>query len=415
MIRSMTPILVLILTFHCLALCAEETGQAIEWRDWRGVDRQGHYPALPKRLPDDPQVYWRAPVTGPAMAGIAATRKYVVVPDKDRGLSQDIFRCFDADTGDPLWTLEYEAKQKLDYTNAPRATPVIHGNRVYLQGALGQLHCVELNTGEIVWQRHLINDFGGKLVTWGYSISPLVVGNKLIVMPGGEACSVCALDLNTGEALWEILGKATAYSCLIQGNFGGMDQVVGYDEAGLCGWDPNLGIELWRMTPPGAPDFNVPTPVVVDNGDLILSTENHGTRRYAFDPLGILTPEPIAVNQSMAPDTTTPVAWKNRLFGAAYGELFCLDLANNLQTVWDVQDDIYYDHTNLVAGNDRVLAWTTSSDLILFRADADKYEVVSRLRPFDRERSESMSHPAFVGKRIYLRDQEEIVCLQLSE
>lgn len=399
---------------HCSSLYAEAPGSVTEWRDWRGVGRQGQYSELPQKLPVEPKVFWRAKVTGPAMAGIAATRKYVVVPDKDRNLTRDIFRCFDAETGEELWTLEYEAEQKLDYTNAPRATPVIHGDHVFLQGALGELHCVKIATGEVVWQCHLIDDFGGQLVTWGYSVSPLVVGNKLIVMPGGEVSSICALDLATGEPLWQNPGKATAYSCLIAGKFGGVEQIIGYDVDGLCGWDPDLGIELWRLTPSGAPDFNVPTPVVCD-GDIILATENHATRRYTFDPAGMLLPEPLAKNNDLAPDTTTPVTWKNRLYGAAYGELFCLDLDNGLETVWNVGDDIYYDHTNLVAGNNRILAWTTSSDLILFRADAHEYEVVSKLRPFDREDSESMSHPAFVGKRMYLRDQREIVCMELAE
>ena len=89
---------------------------------------------------------WTAKVTGPALAGVAATEKFVVVADKDLDLTEDIFRCFDADTGEQKWILKYAAANKLEYTNAPRANPVIHAGRVFLLGALGDLHCVDLVT-----------------------------------------------------------------------------------------------------------------------------------------------------------------------------------------------------------------------------------------------------------------------------
>jgi len=384
------------------------------WTDWRGPGRRGWSDAVPRRLPAEPRVVWRAKVTGPALAGIAAADKYVVVPDKDEQKTTDIFRCFDARTGRPVWQLKYAAAGDVQYTNAPRATPVIHRGRVYLQGALGDLHCVDLKTGRVVWRRNLLDDFGAEPLVWGCSIPPLVFDDKLLVTPGAKQASVAALALDTGETVWKTPGHAAAYSPYLLAALGGRRQLVGYDVAGLAGWDPKTGRRLWEMIPPGQADFNVVTPLVL-NGGVLLATENNATRWYRFNDHGEIVQKPAMTNNDLAPDTSSPVVVGDRLYCTAYGEMFCLDLRNDLTTLWIEQDDMFYDHTNLIAGKDRVLAWTTTGDLLLIRADVDRYEVVSHLRPFAGEDVETMSHPALVGDRLYLRSQNELVCLDLAQ
>ncbi|MHC4994702.1 MAG: PhnD/SsuA/transferrin family substrate-binding protein [Planctomycetota bacterium] len=183
------------------------------WSDWRGPDRTGLSEALPRDLPERPREVWSAKLTGPSVAGPAATERFVIVPDKSADLKRDIFRCLDASSGAELWTLEYEADQPVDYSNAPRATPVVVDDLVYLLGALGDLHCVKLETGAAVWKLNYYEKFGGELLTWGSSSPPLVLGNKLIINPGnpGEGmASIAALDRHTGEVLWQTTGHAAA-------------------------------------------------------------------------------------------------------------------------------------------------------------------------------------------------------------
>ena len=381
------------------------------WTDWRGPYRRGLSAHVPKQLPDKPRVLWSVEVTGPALAGISATSDYVVVSDKDAELEHDLFRCFDARTGRDLWTLRYRSAEKVDYTNAPRAAPVLHNGLVYLQGVWGELHCVNLKDGRVVWKTNLLEAFDAEPLTWGYSVPPLVMDEKLIVAPGAKDASIAALDLKTGEVIWKTPGHAVAYSAFIATTIGGVRQIVGYDVAGLGGWEPRTGRRLWEMVPPGRSDFHVGTPVEVD-GRILVATENNATRLYDFAD-GRIRRAPIALNDDLAPDTCTPVVVNDRVYCSAYGELFCLDLKNNLKTVWSVPNDLYYDHTNLIAGNDRVLIWNTSGDLILIRADVDRYEVVSHLRPFEGE-VESVSHPAIVGNRLYVRVEKKLSCLSLE-
>jgi outer membrane protein assembly factor BamB len=102
-----------------------------------------------------------------------------------------------------------------------------------------------------------------------------------------------------------------------------------------------------------------------------------------------------------------------KIFGTAYGELFCLDAAT-LKTLWHRADDMFHDHATVVAGKDRVLVWTMSGDLLLVDATASEYKVVSHLRPFAEKHPDSMAHPAFVGDRMYLRSRKELLCVRLG-
>ena len=132
----------------------------------------------------------------------------MVVSDRDAADAADIFRCLSAVDGHELWALRYPARGALDYGNSPRATPLIDGQRVFLLGALGNLHCVSLASGQVIWSKHLRQDFGEvKLQAWGSCSSPLIAGGRLIVNPGAKDASLVALDGASGKAIWKTPGR----------------------------------------------------------------------------------------------------------------------------------------------------------------------------------------------------------------
>lgn len=383
------------------------------WPDWRGPGRKGMVEHLPEKWPESMTPLWSAALTGPAMAGPAVSGGRVVIPDKTADGKHDVFSCLDAADGKPLWRLEYAAPDDMEYTNAPRATPVIHDGLVYLQGALGHLHCVELKSGRVVWRKNIFTDFQAERLTWGASVAPLIAGDKLIIAPGAPQASVVALDRRTGAALWQTPGNAAAYAAFIQTEFSGVAQIIGYDSGSLGGWDPETGMRLWTLVPPDRSDFNVTTPVVL--GDkLLLATENNGTRLYGFDPNGVILPEPLAANQDLAPDTCTPAVAAGRAFATAYGELFCVSLRDEMQTLWQHQDDMFHDHCNILASPDRLLLWTANGDLLVLDARAENYAPLARLRPFDEKHPDTLAHPAIAGGRLYLRSGKAVACFALE-
>ena len=388
-------------------------GQAA-WPDWRGHNRLGQAPTLPRQLSEKLQKIWSAKLTGPAVAGPAATVNRVIVPDKIQSGTHDLFRCLNTADGSEVWRLEYEADRELDYSNSPRATPVIHEGLVYLHGALGDLHCVQLDTGAVVWRTNFYREYGGKLLAWGSSSPPLIVGNKLIINPGVPDASVVALDRKTGKLIWKTPGHAAAYSAFVFGELGGRWQIIGYDSASLGGWDPSTGKRLWQHVPNEGADFNVTTPLIHE-GQVLLATENNATRLHRLLKNGLLDDKPVMVNASLAPDTCSPVIVADRVFATAYGEMYCLDLKDNLKTVWLAEDDMFYDHSNVIGGRGRVMVWTQSGDLLLLDAAANEFKPLRRLRPFGDGKVDSMSHPAIVGNRLYLRGPGELACFVLGE
>lgn len=384
---------------------------APDWPDWRGANRDGHVPSLPTRLPTAAKVVWKKPAMTGALAGLSVSNQRLILAERDFGDEHDVYRCLNADTGKLHWRAQFPARGQLDYGQAPRATPVIHGDKAYLLGAFGDLRCVNITNGKVVWERQLPREFEASLPTWGMCSTPLVVDDLLIVNPGGKNASLVALDCATGRTRWATPGPPAAYSAFICGEFGGRRQIVGYDRQSLGGWDVKTGKRLWQLVPPMEGDFNVPTPISV-NGAVLVSTENNGTRLYRFDESGKIISKPACEFAGLAPDSATPVVTRGRVFGANRG-LHCLDAQKGLKPVWHREDDSLGDYSSLIADDERVLVITLAGELILLDGKADQCAIISRLRIFEDD-VEVYAHPALVGTRLYARGGSKVVCVDLN-
>jgi outer membrane protein assembly factor BamB len=381
------------------------------WPDWRGPNRDGHVAQLPARLPSTPKFIWKKGAMNGSLAGLSISGKRLILAERDFAEENDIYRCLDANNGELLWLAQFPAHGKLDYGQSPRATPVIHAGKAYLLGAFGDLRCVNLTDGKLIWQRNLLREFHAQLPTWGMCSTPLICDDELIVNPGGTNASLVALDCATGRTLWTSPGSMAAYSAFICAEFGDRRQIVGYDRQSLGGWDVKTGQRLWKLVPPVEGDFNVPTPLAV-NGGLLVSTENNGTRLYRFDQSGRIIPKPAAEFSDLAPTTASPVVTCDRVFGA-YSGLHCLDIHKGLKPIWHVDVETLGEHASFFADNERVLVITFGGELLLLDARADTCSVISRMRLFDDD-VEVYSHPALAGQRLYARGGSSVVCVDLS-
>jgi outer membrane protein assembly factor BamB len=379
------------------------------WTGWRGPHRDALVNWLPASLPEQPNVIWRFPTSGDGLAGVAATPELVIIADRDVGETQDIWRCLDAELGLELWNVHYDAAGDLDYGNSPRATPLIQGDYVYLQGAFGHLLCVELGTGEIAWQRDLTAEFNGTIPNWGYAASPLIVDDMLIVNPAGPEAFLVALDPGDGSVIWKTPGGETAYASFVVAEFGGVRQLVGYDKTTLGGWSVADGRRLWQLAPEIRGDFNVPTPMVLGNR-LLVATENNGTRLYAFDDAGVIKPRPLGRHTDLGPDSSTPVVTGGHVYGV-WNRLYCLD-ASTLEEHWSARDRTFWDYASLITGDEAVLITTTKGELYLVADDPDEYRLLAKM-PAITDGSEVHSHPALVGTRLFIRSATGALCVEL--
>ncbi|KAA1259466.1 outer membrane biogenesis protein BamB [Rubripirellula obstinata] len=367
---------------------------------------------MPQQFPDQPNVLWEQSLTHAGLGGIAATSKYVVFGDRDDDDFHDVFRCLDADSGEPIWEVQRLAIDSLDYGNSPRATPLIVGQYVYCRGAHGHLLCLRLADGQVVWERNFRDEFPvPDELPWGYCGSPLMVDQKLIVATGNPDASLLALNPINGEVIWKSPGRPLGYGSLIAGNFRGVKQVVGHDQTTLGGWDLKTGQRLWTIEPKVDGDFNVPTPLVIPGADgsnqLMVATENNGIRLYRFDSSGIAIDPPAIDSQKLRTDMTTPIVVGSNVF-CVKTFLYCLDAAS-LKEKWRLRDKAIGDYASLLASPDRLLV-IGKGELLLFASDGEK-ELISRMRVFP-ENQTLYSFPAMVGRRLYVRGSHAVKCLQ---
>ncbi len=346
------------------------------------------------------------------VGGVAATQQFVIVCSRDVADQHDLIQCFNASDGGLLWQHLYAAKGSLDYGNSPRTTPLIDGEFVYTLGAFGDLYCLELETGFPIWHRNIAADFGSPKLTWGHSVSPIIAEGRLIVQPGGSDASLVALNPDTGEVIWQSSGSAPSYSALVACRVRGKTQIIGYDESSLGGWDLQTGQRIWKLTPPVRGDFNVPTVLPV-NDQLLVSSENNGTRLYRFRDDGTIDDRPLSQNDDLCPDAHSPVLCGHRVFGIWNG-LWSLDLHDGLKTVHTTDDDAFQKYGSLIASDQRVLALTGDAELILIDGVAAMPVVLSRLRLADAG-AETLAHPALAGRSLFIRFGSTLARLDLPE
>ena len=220
---------------------------AADWPQWRGPNRDDHSPdkGLLKKWPEGgPKRLWLFEGAGLGYAGysIVGNQLFTLGLRDD----QEFLISVDVTKGTELWATPFGAKYPNNWGDGPRGTPTVDEGMVYAISGLGNLICSQAKDGKIVWQKSLTTDLGGKLQDWGYTESPLIVGNKIICTPGGPKGTMAALDKKTGALVWQT-SEMTAhaqYSSPILITHAGKKQIVQLVEKKFFGVDPEKG-KFW--------------------------------------------------------------------------------------------------------------------------------------------------------------------------
>jgi outer membrane protein assembly factor BamB len=354
---------------------------------------------------------WKFPLPNQGVGGIAVFEDFVVVSSRDRDDRQDVFSCLDAATGVAFWKHSYLAPGNLDYGNSPRGTPLITDPYVVTLGAFGDLRALDLESGDAVWQKHLIQDFDGSLPQWGFAASPIVIDGKVIVQPGGASSAIVALDRQSGATVWQASGRRAAYASPVEYRVGHSRQILGFDATSFVSWDASNGNMLWEIKPPVKNDFNVPSPVLVEGG-VALTSENNATRIYPLDSAGNISQTPSAEFPDLAGDSHTPIRLGNRLVGVDR-DLIVLDLDQGLNKIAHYSDPSLKGYCSLIGFDDRVLVTCEDGHVLLLRIDDREIEELGRLKvgaPDD----QILAHPAISENVLFVRVADGIEAWRLS-
>jgi len=256
-----------------------------DWPQWMGPQRDNRWreAGLLKRFPDNgPPVVWRMPIaggySGPAVAGPHVFVTDYVTNDPiegDRAEGQgstgvERVWCFDRQTGQSVWQHSYPVKYGISYPAGPRCTPLIDQDRLYTLGAEGHLHCFEKESGRVLWQIHLPTKYHAKTPLWGYAGHPLIDGEHLICIAGGEGSHVVALNKTDGQEVWRALTSSQqGYVPPLIIQAAGVRQLILLHADAMESISPTDGSHYWRV------------PYEADYGSIIMTPVKVGDRIYA--------------------------------------------------------------------------------------------------------------------------------------
>jgi outer membrane protein assembly factor BamB len=426
------------LLFGLIALvaCAED------WPEWRGKGRagvfreDGVYETFPK---SGLSVRWRTPVgngfSGPAVAGGQVFVSDWQKTTGNRGTER--LHALDEKTGKVLWTREWPADYtglQGTYASGPRATPTVDGDRIYVLGSMGALHCLRAKTGETLWSRDYVKDFGTHVPVWGMTAAPLVVGNRLICLAGTDQGKVIALDKMTGVPVWRAIEAdgEPGYSPPFLVFAGGRQQVIQWHATGVASLDPETGKVYWQHPWRVNLALNPGTPVL--GGDrLLLSAFYNGSRMFALDHdkpganmLWKGSSESEIKTDGLHSLISTPVIDGDYIYGVcSYGQFRCLN-AKTGERVWETmavtKENARWSMAHLVKYKDRYLINNDKGELILARLSPKGYDEISRtvlLKPTSNPGNKreagavQWSHPAYANGHIIIRNDQEIISAAL--
>ena len=296
--------------------------------------------------------------------------------------------------------------------DGPRGTPTVEGNRVYTEGGNGDVTCMDAATGKTIWHVNLVRDFSGGRPGWGYSESPLIVNDMLIVTPGQNLGTLVALDKNSGEVIWRTseVKEGAHYSSPVVAKIAGQEQIVQYARNSVFGVTLDKGKFLWKYSGANNGTANVCTPIVFE--DHVLTSSSYGTG-------GGL----VKVTQKDAEQTATEVYFEkdmavhhggivkvgDHVYGFGNGGLICMEFLTGA-IAWR---DRSVGKGSLIFADGDLYLFSEGGVLALAEANPKEYVEKGRVKMPATDRP-SWAHPAIANGRLYIRDQQYLTCYDIK-
>ena len=379
-----------------------------------GPQRNGVYSEA--RLSTDwatksPQLLWRRSI-GAGWSSFAVQGNLATTQEQ-RGQEEFVVG-YDLDRGEPIWThadpvprLLPEPYYPLLSGNGPRATPALAAGRCVTLGDTGLLNCFDAPSGRLLWSTNVLIENGAPINDNGYSCSPLVLGNLVIVAAGGPAeKSLVAYDLETGKPVWAGGKDPVCYSSPMLVELHGAPQILIFNRNCLAAHDPDTGRQLWRFPWEHSAANNVMQPVLLPGNRLFISNDTAcGVIEVQRQESGFRIAE-IWQNGNLRTRFSNVVARGDSLFGLDLGILTCLDQATGTRR-WKRGR---YGHGHVLLVGDTLLVQGDDGTLALVVPTPDRYQELARFAALD---GKTWAMPAVAGRRILLRSDREAACYQL--
>ncbi|MFN3153096.1 PQQ-binding-like beta-propeller repeat protein [Bremerella sp.] len=402
-----------LLTILCVSIQAED------WTQWQGPSRNGvsSETELSAEWPEDgPPLDWQVNDLGDGYGAVTVADGMIFLVTNE-GLDDESVKALDATNGQVLWATRIgkvgNPNQKPSYP-AARSTPTIDGEMIYVLGSDGDLVCLKAKSGEVVWQKNVRQDYGGKPGTWAYSESPLVDKDKVVVTPGGPEVGIVAIDKLTGKTIWKAKTPemgAAAYASTQKVTAAGKQQYVAFMANGLAGVDAEDGTFLWSYTRTKG-IANMPTPVV--DGAVVYSGGSRAgggaVRLVAQQP--DIVPEELYFNPKLPTAIGGSVKVGDYLYGCSGSTLLCVEFLSG-EIKWQERISAA---ASILYADGRLYLHTEDGKAMMVTASPEKLEVISEFTlPEQPEGTgKEWAYPALANGKLYLRQHGTLWCYDVK-
>lgn len=401
----------------CVSAILPPSDGFAQWPGWGGKNRDFTADAkdLASSWPKDgPKKLWSRPL-GAGYSSISADgdQLYTMYREGD----DEIVVAMNANSGKTVWEHKYPAPvpKGMDpqFGKGPNATPQIHEGKIYTFGVGGMLQCIDQKSGKKLWSHDVVTEFSAKVPEFGFSPSPIVYKNSLILPVGGAGVGVMAFDLATGAVRWKKHDFVNTYSSPIVVNVGGKDELILLAGSETVGMDPANGDIEWRYPFETQYKTNIMTPLYGPDGILFISSApevgSRGLKLSRKD--GKVNVEEVWSTKKMQVGQGTAARVGNVIYAPNGNEtLFFMTAvdAGTGQVLWRERG---FGKAQVIYADGKIIALEEDGNLSINKATPEKFELGSKAQLFKKS---AWSTPTLVGKKLFVRDNEVIMALDLS-
>ncbi len=392
----------------CLAsLIFFSVAQANDWPQWRGPNHNG---ATKEKLAlttdSNLQIKWKKSlgIGGYSSVVLVADRAYTTFTDS----KSDYAICLDADKGDEIWRFRIDdsrpARGNADI--GPLATPVVSGNMLYAVSAYGKFYAITAAQGKMAWTTHLLKDQGGSMPQHGFTSSPLVTENAVLVQIGGSRHSLVSFEKKTGKVNWNIFLDAMQYSSPSLGWLAGKEQLLVRTEGSSFGIDTETGKILWSHSE-NLGQSSFATPIAIEKEyvfaagfgrSLLLKISKSGSK---------LSSEEVWQSRDLKGNFSEPVYYNGHFYGYSSAFLTCVDGPSG-KALWKSRQP---GDGSLILVEDKLLVLSGDGVLTIVKASPEAYEEIQSTRILSGRCTTPVS---FSNGKIYARSLREIVSVEVK-
>ena len=378
-----------------------------DWPQWRGLGRDGV--SLEERLvrswpPGGPTEIWRRAI-GTGYSGIVVSNHHLYTLDQN---GDESLLALSAVNGQELWHLSLGSGFSSDQGDGPRGTPAADQELVFAVSGRGTLVAADRSSGRQVWKHDLPREFDSTSPTWGFSTSPLVKGELVLVEPGGQGGgSLAAFRKNDGTLVWSSHGDPVGYSSPLGVEFQGQPQILFFTGRNLLSVTLEQGKVLWQVPWTTSYDVNASTPIWIPPNRVFISS-GYGVGGAVFEVGRSGAPRQVWKNREMRNHFSTSVYLNGFLYGFDNATLKCIDAADGSMK-WRARG---LGRGSLISADGMLIVLGERGQLALVEATPGAYNELARAQVL---RGKCWTSPTLAHGKLYLRNQEEIVCLDLQK